>query len=69
MKQFPAGLVRHIGGLISSRSVKHLAQINSPDDPETRDGWWMELRKEIRSHCRLLSCNAVLGYTESSCIW
>lgn len=69
MKQFPAGLVRHIGGLVSSRSVKHLAQINSPEDPETRDGWWMELRKEIRSHCRLLGCNAVLGYSESSCIW
>lgn len=69
MKQFPIGLVHHIGGIVSSRSVKLLDQINNPDDPETRDVWWMELRKEIRSHCRALGCNSVLGYSEATYIW
>ena len=45
-----------------------LDQINNPDDPETRDVWWTELRKEIRSHNRALACNAVLGYTEATYI-
>ncbi|KAI1280428.1 C2 domain-containing protein 5 [Halotydeus destructor] len=64
MKQFPNGLIQHIGGVVSSRSVKLLDQINNPEEPETRDAWWTELRKEIRSHCRALGCNAVLGYCE-----
>lgn len=45
-----------------------LDQINNPDDPETRDAWWTELRKEIRSHKKTLGCNAVLGYTETAYI-
>lgn len=68
MKSFPLNLVLHIGGVVSARSVKLLDQINNPDDPETRDVWWTELRKEIRSHNRALACNAVLGYTESTYI-
>ena len=68
MKSFPINLVLHIGGVVSARSVKLLDQINNPDDPETRDVWWTELRKEIRSHNRALACNAVLGYTESTYI-
>ncbi|CAG2160615.1 unnamed protein product [Oppiella nova] len=66
MKSFPSNLILHIGGVVSARSVKLLDQINNPDDPETRDVWWTELRKEIRSHNRALACNAVLGYTEST---
>lgn len=68
MKQFPPSLINHIGGVVSARSVKLLDQINNPDEPETRDAWWTELRKEIRSHTRALACNAVLGYTESTYI-
>ena len=68
MKSFPSNLILHIGGVVSARSVKLLDQINNPDDPETRDVWWTELRKEIRSHNRALACNAVLGYTESTYI-
>lgn len=45
-----------------------LDQINNPDDPETRDAWWTELRKEIRSHKKTLGCNAILGYTETAYI-
>ncbi|XP_074605454.1 C2 domain-containing protein 5 isoform X2 [Brevipalpus obovatus] len=68
MKQFAPGFVAHIGGTVSSRSVKLLDHINCPDDPESRDTWWMELRKEIRCHCRSLACNAVLGYSEATYI-
>ena len=68
MKSFPQNLILHIGGVVSARSVKLLDQINNPDDPETRDVWWTELRKEIRSHNRALACNAVLGYTEATYI-
>lgn len=69
MKYFPSNFINHIGGVVSARSVKLLAQINNPDEPETRDAWWTELRKEIRSHTRALACNAVLGYTESTYIF
>lgn len=57
MKQFPIGLIKHIGGVVSSRSVKHLGMLNSQDEKcesESRDAWWMELRKEIRNHARML---------------
>lgn len=68
LKTFPPGLIANIGGIVSARSVKLLDQINNPDDPETRDAWWTELRKEIRSHKKTLNCNAVLGYTETAYI-
>ncbi|GBO04193.1 C2 domain-containing protein 5, partial [Araneus ventricosus] len=66
MRQFPVGFIQHIGGVVSARSVKLLVQINNPDEPETRDAWWTELRKEIRSHIRALGCNVVLGYMETT---
>lgn len=31
-------------------------------DQETRDGWWSELREEIKSHAMLLCCTHVIGY-------
>lgn len=68
VKTFLPGLIASIGGIVSARSVKLLDQINNPDDPETRDAWWTELRKEIRSHKKTLGCNAVLGYTETAYI-
>ncbi|GFS91477.1 c2 domain-containing protein 5 [Nephila pilipes] len=66
MRQFPVGFIQHVGGVVSARSVKLLVQINNPDEPETRDAWWTELRKEIRSHIRALGCNVVLGYMETT---
>lgn len=66
MKQFPQEFIQSIGGVVSARSVKLLDQINNPDEPETRDAWWTELRKEIRSHTRSLGCNVVLGYNETT---
>ena len=48
-------------------SLKFLEQfVFSVDEPETRDAWWTELRKEIRSHIRALGCNVVLGYMETT---
>ncbi|XP_019857459.1 PREDICTED: C2 domain-containing protein 5-like [Amphimedon queenslandica] len=62
---FPAGFVTGLSGIVCARSVKLLDDIN---EPETRDLWWNEIRTEIRSHCRSMSCNAVLGYTETTSI-
>ena len=52
----------HIGGVVSARSVKLLDRILHPEEPETRDAWWAEIRTEIRSHCRAMGCHAVVGY-------
>ncbi|KAK2175121.1 hypothetical protein NP493_746g01027 [Ridgeia piscesae] len=65
---FPAGFVVHLGGVVSARSVKLLDRIHNPDEPETRDTWWMELRTEIRSHARAMGCHAVVGYRERTTI-
>lgn len=37
---------------MSARSVKLLNKIEEPDEPETRDAWWLEIREEIRSHAK-----------------
>ncbi|XP_078345819.1 C2 domain-containing protein 5-like isoform X2 [Oculina patagonica] len=66
--KFPAGFLRHIGGVVTARSVKLLDKINHPDEPETRDAWWSEVRMEIRSHARALGCHAVIGYYEITSI-
>lgn len=62
------GFVHHLGATVSARSVKVLARVPNPDDPETRDSWWNELRMEIRSHARAIGCNMVLGYSETTTI-
>uniref|UniRef100_A0A8D3DWC1 C2 domain-containing protein 5 n=1 Tax=Scophthalmus maximus TaxID=52904 RepID=A0A8D3DWC1_SCOMX len=51
-----------------ARSVKLLDRIHNPDEPETRDAWWEEIRQEIKSHAKALGCHAVLGYSESTSI-
>ncbi|XP_076063001.1 C2 domain-containing protein 5 [Oratosquilla oratoria] len=68
MKSFPPGFVLHLGGTVSARSVKVLDRIHNPEEPETRDTWWTELRMEMRSHARALCCNVVLGYEEFTTI-
>ncbi|XP_064634238.1 C2 domain-containing protein 5-like isoform X11 [Lineus longissimus] len=68
IKCFPPGFLVHLGGVVSARSVKLLDRIHNPDEPETRDAWWTELRTEIRSHTRALGCHAVIGYSESTSI-
>ncbi|CAE1268186.1 C2 domain-containing protein 5 [Acanthosepion pharaonis] len=68
MKTFPPGFIVHIGGIVSAKSVKLLDKIHNPEEPETRDAWWIEIRTEIRSHCRAMGCHAVIGYSEETSI-
>ncbi|XP_014250746.1 C2 domain-containing protein 5 [Cimex lectularius] len=64
MTKYPPGFVQHIAGVVSARGVKLLGG----DEAETRDSWWTELRLEVRSHARALSCNAVIGYSEHTTV-
>ncbi|XP_019371203.1 PREDICTED: C2 domain-containing protein 5 isoform X9 [Gavialis gangeticus] len=69
LTSFPPGFLVHVGGVVSARSVKLLDRIHNPDEPETRDAWWAEIRQEIKSHAKALGCHAVVGYSESTSIW
>ncbi|XP_075875480.1 C2 domain-containing protein 5 isoform X18 [Nelusetta ayraudi] len=68
LTSFPPGFLVHAGGVVSARSVKLLDRIHNPDEPETRDAWWEEIRQEIKSHAKALGCHAVVGYSESTSI-
>ncbi|XP_073421208.1 C2 domain-containing protein 5 isoform X3 [Dendrobates tinctorius] len=68
LTSFPVGFLFHVGGVVSARSVKLLDRIHNPDEPETRDAWWAEIRQEIKSHAKALGCHAVVGYSESTSI-
>ncbi|XP_023709437.1 C2 domain-containing protein 5 isoform X3 [Cryptotermes secundus] len=68
MSKYPPGFIMHLGGTVSSRSVKLLERITNLEEPETRDAWWTEIRMEVRSHARALGCNVVLGYSENTSI-
>ena len=69
MTEFLPSVRVRIGGLVTARSVKYLGKLASKlSDQETRDGWWSELRDEIRSHARTLCCCHVIGYQEWSTI-
>lgn len=52
-----------------SRSVKYLGKLEATlSDQETREGWWDELRDEIKKHARVLCCSHVIGYSESCAV-
>ncbi|KAM4553400.1 LOW QUALITY PROTEIN: C2 domain-containing protein 5 [Fundulus diaphanus] len=68
LTSFPLGFLVHVGGVVSARSVKLLDRIHNPDEPETRDAWWEEIRQEIKSHAKALGCHAVVGYSEKTSI-
>ncbi|XP_060570000.1 LOW QUALITY PROTEIN: C2 domain-containing protein 5-like [Ruditapes philippinarum] len=68
MTSFPPGFIIHIGGVVAARSIKLLDKIHNPEEPETRDAWWNEVRTEIRSHTRAMGCHAVIGYCELTSI-
>ncbi|KAL8559373.1 hypothetical protein ACOMHN_045093 [Nucella lapillus] len=68
MRSFPPGFILNLGSMVSARSVKLLDKIHNPEEPETRDMWWSEIRTEIRSHARSMNCHAVLGYVEQTSI-
>ncbi|XP_033116484.1 C2 domain-containing protein 5-like [Anneissia japonica] len=68
MTSFPTDFVVHLAGMVTARSVKLLDRIHNPDEPETRDAWWREIRTEIRSHANAMGCHAVVGYRETTTI-
>ncbi|KAL5006835.1 hypothetical protein ScPMuIL_015641 [Solemya velum] len=68
LTSFPVGFIAHLGGVVAARSVRLLGKIHNPEEPETRDAWWTEIRTEIRSHCRAMGCHAVIGYSEQTTI-
>ena len=49
--------------------MKLLSTMSSEDELDARDKWWIEIRNEIRSHMKALSCHIVLGYTETKSIY
>jgi len=65
MKQHTAGFVKRYSSTVCTRAVKLLP---SPDDANTRNIWWNDLRQEIADHCSSIGCNAVLGYTETTSV-
>ncbi|XP_022657376.1 C2 domain-containing protein 5-like isoform X3 [Varroa destructor] len=67
IRHLPPGLIDSVGGVVSARSVK-LLDNSLESEAETRDSWWTELRKEIRSHAKSLACNIVVGYQETTTI-
>ena len=47
-----------------SRSVKFLGKLEATiSDQETREGWWDELREEIKNHAKVLCCRYIIGYS------
>jgi len=66
IKRYPENMIECTGGVVSVHSVKLLDHIINDEESETRDIWWTEIRKEIRSHAKALNCNTILGYSETS---
>lgn len=60
-------LVRvRLGGLVMAHSVKFLGKLESTlSDQETREGWWEELRHEMKSHAKTCCCTHIIGYSET----
>eukprot|EP00750_Incisomonas_marina_P029976 INCI7249.2.p1 GENE.INCI7249.2~~INCI7249.2.p1 ORF type:complete len:1265 (+),score=217.26 INCI7249.2:432-4226(+) len=69
MESFPPSVHFEIGGLVSAYAVKWLGRLRANDeDEETRDGWWLELRAEVKENAMALACTHVVGYKESCSI-
>jgi len=69
MQEFPPGMVMCVGGMVAARSVKVVGQEGKQERAvEVHDSWWNELREEIKTHARSLSCCHVIGYTETASI-
>ena len=67
LRDVPCGALLHIGGVVAARSIKVLAKLKKKHViSQERDGWWWELRDEIKFNAKSLHCNAILGYTEEA---
>eukprot|EP00947_MAST-08B_sp_MAST-8B-sp1_P005639 g5639.t1 len=65
LSQLPGPMPVKLAGVVSATSVKYLGKLAAKiSDRETRDGWWSEIREEIRTHARVLRCWSVIGYSE-----
>ena len=70
LRNFDEHVRIRLGGLVMSRSVKFLGKLEATlSDQETREGWWEELRDEIKNHARTVCCTHVVGYTETCTIF
>ena len=70
LRSFPENVRIKLGGLVLARSVKFLGKLEaSVSDQETREGWWSELRDEIKSHAKVLCCKHIIGYSETCTIF
>eukprot|EP00092_Neocalanus_flemingeri_P010834 GFUD01011666.1.p1 GENE.GFUD01011666.1~~GFUD01011666.1.p1 ORF type:complete len:988 (+),score=330.13 GFUD01011666.1:124-3087(+) len=67
--KLPPGFLLHLGGMVSSKSVKLLEELDDREDSDAREAWWVEIRQEVRSHAKALGCNMVVGYQEKTVIW
>ncbi|RNF04541.1 putative C2 domain protein [Trypanosoma rangeli] len=65
LKDLPYGMIEHIGGYISARSVKIVGKFKSKVRLSLQlDRWWIELRNELKANARAFNCNVILGYEE-----
>ncbi|KAJ3365269.1 hypothetical protein GGF32_009774 [Allomyces javanicus] len=62
---FPGHALVHVGGIVTAKSVKLLGD---EETEATRDGWWQELREEVKQHAKALRCAYVVGYTETTTV-
>eukprot|EP01132_Coremiostelium_polycephalum_P003724 gene3724-4638_t len=65
LSTFQSRVLVHIGGVVSTKSVKILKKSNTQ---ETRDIYWTEIRNEIKNHAKSLGCNFIVGYSETTTI-
>lgn len=50
--------------------MKFLGKLEaSITDQETREGWWEELRDEIKGHAKTMCCNHIIGYSETCTVF
>ncbi|EFC40020.1 predicted protein [Naegleria gruberi] len=57
--------IKYMAGIVQARSVKLLSpDMKLSDMQKERDGWWNELRAEIKENARSLGCTHVIGYSE-----
>ena len=70
MKSFPRHVRVRLGGLVMARSVKFLGKLEATlSDQETREGWWDELRHEIKNNARTMFCTHIIAYSETCSIY
>ncbi|SOV10358.1 conserved Plasmodium protein, unknown function [Plasmodium gaboni] len=66
LDSLPDNIKYTYGGLVASKAVKIL---HPRLTEEQRDEWLLEIRDELKSNAKFLSCNVVLGYKEDTYIF